>query len=571
MLIKDVKTPVSGWMRRNWLFLITFFVLAVVANLFLFQFYGQEKYIYFWDYSGYELSFTLIVHVFSHNGLLAAIGTLLDSIAISDHSFIAPFIISPVGLLFGTSRPVYLFSVLNVLALPAVLAIGWLFMLLTDERNANRWYYALIPITITWLTPQFWVPITSGYYDVSTLIVANLIWGITGSDWKRNPTSKAILVGMLLTMSIFVRRWFGYWVFSFFPAVIIIWAIAKWKQSTPLLTLKNIFICGISASLFFAFTSSPVMYSMIRNDYSVMFQAYKLGNSTLQVMLKAVSYYGWLSIAFAVVGLILALKYNPKKQFICFIAIQTFLTLLLFSHVQLVGAQHHYQFMLAIILFQALFLFYLWRSRLRNCWKYVITSVFCVITLINFVQSLIPQFTHFHLQSTHMLAEAEHYPLVRNDIPQIESLMRFLDQYSDIYVVAASMTLNDDMLRESCHYIPVALLVCSRIMQSSVVDLRDGFPQQFLSANYVLVGDPIQYHLQPKDERVIGILADEILNKNNIGNAFEIIPRQFTLDNGVQVKIYKKVRDFTPQELQKLENIFLSFYPSQRALFRIAI
>lgn len=574
MNLKSYKESVLGWCKKNYIFLIGLLVLWVAANLFLYQFYHHENYVYFWDWSFYQSRFAFIVGKF-HEGFLAPIKTLVYSIAFTEQSLIAPFIIAPFGLLFGTGRSVFLFSVLNVFALPTALMISVVFMRLTTPQNNKKWGYALIPLTIALLTPQFWIPITLGFYDVSTLIVVCVIWLLLLSDWSNKPKIKATFTGILLTTLIFIRRWYGYWVFSFFPAVGLEWLVAKAKKRKPFLNLKLIFICGISAFLFFLLVGAPIMYEIVKNNYAEMFSAFKHGDSTLQVMLEAVIHYGWFSIIFAVAGFILAIKNNNAKSFLNIIGVQTLLTLYLFSRVQRVDQHHHYQFMIVIILFQALFLLYLWRSELSKVGKYLLTTLFCLVTLVNFTQALIPQFSILRWQTAHLFAGAQHYPLVRHDTKTIENLMSYLNQNassnSTIYVAASSLILNDDILKNSCYYLSFNLPVCQRVLQNSSVDLRDGFPQQFLRADYVVVGDPIQYHLRPQDQRVVGVLADEIINKNNIGNAFELMPQKFTLDNGVEVKIYKKDRNFTPQELQNLKATFLTYYPGENSLFNIPL
>lgn len=59
-------------------------------------------------------------------------------------------------------------------------------------------------------------------------------------------------------------------------------------------------------------------------------------------------------------------------------------------------------------------------------------------------------------------------------------------------------------------------------------------PKQFLSATHVVVADPVQFHLRPEDQRVVGILGEDILSGKGIGASFERLPYEFSLDNNVQ-------------------------------------
>src|SRR5262245_38826641 len=69
-----------------------------------------------------------------------------------------------------------------------------------------------------------------------------------------------------------------------------------------------------------------------------------------------------------------------------------------------------------------------------------------------------------------------------------------------------------------------------RILTTRDVDKRDGFPRALLTAKYVIVASPIQYHVSPRDQRVVGIPEQLILDGRNIGASFVKLLYQFNLD-----------------------------------------
>lgn len=560
------------WLKENKYFLVVLALLILCSNLFLYQFYRQEKYIYFWDWSAYQNHFIFIVAKL-HLGVFPALGALLYSIAFTEYSLLAPFIISLLGIIFGTSRAVFLFSILNVFALPASFLIGLVFAKLTDAKGKRKWLFTLMPMAIILLTPQFWIPLLLGFFDVITLVWIACVWLILSSDQEKRTWQKAAGVGLLLTLLIFTRRWFGYWSFSFFPAIFLQWLHCKVKKQKLFWELKTIVVCGLTSAAFLLIFGAPIAKQMLTDNYANMFSAFKGGNSTWQVILAAVYHYGWLTMLFAGAGFFWALKDSKVRPVAQIIGLQTLITLLLFARVQLIDLHHHYQFLIAAVLFESLFIFYLWQKQIRRSWKILITLLFAIILLTNFFQALIPQLK-LNFRPWHLMANAEHYPLIRNDQAQISSLVKYLDQTmpqgTTLYVDASSLVLNDDVIRNSCRYLSLPQIrVCNNIIFASNVDLRDGLPRQFPNADFILVPSPAQTHLRPIDQRVIWVLGQQLMDKNSIGAAYTTLPVKFTLDGGVIVNILKRNRPLTPDELQNLSNLFLVFYPSRTDLFQI--
>lgn len=565
---------ILDWCKKNYLFLIISAALITAANFFLWQFYRQEKYIYFWDWSYYESTFKFITEKFYLRfGVFRAVKSVLGSIAFTDHSFLAPFILSPLGLIFGTSRAVYLFSVLNIFALPSALLLGILIARIFGNQTSKKWLFALIPIFLLLTTPQFWIPLLLGFYDASILVVVGLIWLLLSSDWQKKSLAKLILIGFLLAIMVFIRRWTGYWVASFFVAIFLQWSYCKIKKQQPFWDFKKMVICGASSLITFLIFAAPIAKEMILSNYGQMFSAYKAGNSTVAVILHGAYHYGWLALVFALLGAILAFRDAKIRPFAQIITLQALITLFLFSRVQEIDQHHHYQFLIVIVLFQSLFLFYLLQSKIAAAWKWLGSLVFFIFLILNFGRGLIPNFP-FSFQPSHLLAGANHHPLKREDTGEIKNLVEYLGQIGSkddtIYVLASSVIFNDDILRNACLYLELDNTTgCAKVTNSFAVDLRDGFPKQLLDANYVVVANPVQYHLRPIDQQVVGVPAKDILDNKGIGVAFEKLPQEFKLDGGVTVKIFKKSREFTAQELKDLEQEFLQAYPGREDLFKI--
>jgi len=111
----------------------------------------------------------------------------------------------------------------------------------------------------------------------------------------------------------------------------------------------------------------------------------------------------------------------------------------------------------------------------------------------------------------------------------------------------------------------------SQILNTHDVDKRDGFPSKFLTARYIVVAYPIQYHLRPEDQRVVGTLAEFIMDGGNIGISYKQLPYEFALDKGVRVYIYEKVRPFKKTDIDSLSELFRKHYPDREYLYKITV
>lgn len=157
---------------------------------------------------------------------------------------------------------------------------------------------------------------------------------------------------------------------------------------------------------------------------------------------------------------------------------------------------------------------------------------------------------------------------------ELASLVDMLENFArtkrdgHVYTVASSVVLNDDILRNACVSLGKSSELCGSILSASHVDKRDGFPQQFLPSELVIVAEPIQYHLRPEDQRVVGILADQILNQRGIGKSYRKLPYVVVLSENVRVFVYEKIHPFGKSDLENLSKLFIERYPDKKEIFK---
>ena len=569
-----LKTPKIS--QKTFLSLVCFFL----TNGFIIYFIKQERYIYFWDWSFYWSQYQNLRDLFASDSG-KALQSLWDSIRNEDHNFLAVLFLMPFNFhLFGNDRLAYILSITNVFALPSVL----LFVLLIQKSipDTGRKYSLAIPFIVfitAILCPQFWIPILSGYYDVAGVVIILLILTI----YRREPLEKQkifnlIIIGFLLSLLILLRRFYAYWVVSFFIAFAIENLFSAFQQhrlslKQHFVVAKNVLIIGIISLAVFFSLAEPIAERMLQTDYADIHSAYKTGGSIFYFFGQFYNYFGAFSVLLFILGFIQAIISKGNRNFALFLIIQFITTIFLFTRVQDFNPHHYYLLIPTMIIFISLLIIDIFLRLDKKIYKSIFISGYTFILLFIFSVVFIPNIFGNFTKTAFGLPKTRHYPLVRNDLSEINNLLSTLQNLSKtqndlIYVVSSSGILNDDILKNACLSRKMDN-VCKNILQSSHVDKRDGFPVQFLSARYVVITDPIQYQFKPENQKVIGVLADEILQENEMYSHYGKLPYEFSLDNNVRVYLYEKIKPYRKKELDSLSQAFTGYYPDKKDLFEI--
>jgi hypothetical protein len=108
--------------------------------------------------------------------------------------------------------------------------------------------------------------------------------------------------------------------------------------------------------------------------------------------------------------------------------------------------------------------------------------------------------------------------------------------------------------------------LCSRIAITLDIDTRDGFPSAIAQADYALLATPVQYHVSPNDQQIVGLIARDISRNQGIGKSFEPLPGTFHLDHGVKVQIYRRTGPVQVSDLKALSDELRRRHPGMTIL-----
>jgi hypothetical protein len=551
-------------------------ILFLGINLFVISYLGQEKYIHFWDTSGYWIMYQDFGDLLKQDAF-QAIRHFITSIRHDDYNLLPILALMPFRFLFGGGRLPYILAIANLYAFPSILLFFFLFKTTLFSSCPKQSFLPYLSSLTLSLLPQFWVPVLRGFPDViGVLIITVVLLFYFRHPLEEQTFINLLLVSLLLVLMTLMRRWYAFWVVSFFVALSFDGFIFKYsayrfeiKKYMP--ALRNVLFIGITSAFLFFLIATPLAKRMLLTDYADIYSAYRDYDSLIVPIRNIYYYFGFIPIFLFFFSSFLLMLDKKTRRYSLFLFLQFIFIFLLFSRTQNFGPQHLYLLIPTIAIFMSLIAIEILPPK-PLLYKILFLVPFVFIYSINFSCTLIPRAYTYFERFTSPLLGMRYFPLVRRDIGVFNDLLTALNHLIQskndmIYVLSSSVILNEDILNNASRM--YHMTIHNHILPVYHVDKRDGFPHHFFDAKYVIMGEPIQYHLNPNDQRVIGILGNQILHHERIGSSYERLPYEFNLDDNVRVSIYEKKYPVRGSDIEDLSKLFISYYPDKKAKFKI--
>lgn len=556
-------------------------IFFILANLFTVYFISQERFIYFWDFITYWSKYTYLSEHFIDN-TVNALETVLWSIREDDYNYLAACFLMPFGLLFGTSRLAFILSVVNIYALPAVYTLFLLHKKISASEKKTPFLFALITVGVILLSPDFWNPILFGFVDVGGVFLTNLILLLyLKNPYSRQRTRDLLFIAVLVALLVLFRRWYAFWGVSFyfvlFLEICLTAALARPIDGKQLVRdlLKFAAQGFVSAAIFFA-AAPTLARRILGTDYTDLNSAYRRSENLFQSFEVILKSFGLLYFSLFLLGSIAALIDKRTRKFAAFVLVQSLVIFVLFARTQDFDSHHRYLLLPPVLLFSSLFLVRFVGSlteKMKN-FKLLTLGILAVLFMLNFLTAFgSPEIGSPKKAYPTVFTNIRHQPLVRTDFKEIDRLLTVLtelmkDPKDSVYVLASSDALNGNLLNSSWMTFPQHRNVCKKVLKTSDIDIRHGFPRDLMKASYVLVGDPIQYHMNPKNQRVVGIPAGLFLEGKGIATSFEKLPYEFNLDGNAKFYIYKKIKPIPDSDTAALSEMLKQYYPDRENVYQ---
>lgn len=564
--------------QKNKQSLLAVGIFWILANLFTVYFISQEHYIYFWDYITYWSKYVFLSEHFIGD-TDNALETVFWSVREDNYNHLAACFLAPFGLLFGTSRLAYILSIVNIYALPTVYTFIRLHKKINEAGENTPFLLSWITVGVILLSPDFWQPILIGLPDVGGVFLTNLIFLL----YLKNPYSKQrkrdlLLIAVLVALLVLFRRWYAFWGVSFYFVLFmeICLAAAFTRPMDVKQLVRNLLKFAaqgfVSAVIFF--TAAPTLARRILGtDYTDLNSAYRRSENFFQSLEVVLKSFGLLYFSLFILGSIVVLIDKRTRKFATFVLVQLLVIFVLFARTQDFDSHHRYLLLPPILLFSSFFLVRL-AEKMKN-FKLLTLGVLAVLFVLNFLTAFgPPQIGGPRKAYPAIFTNIRHQPMVRNDFKEIDRLLTVLtelltDPKDGVYVLASSDVLNGNLLNSSWMTFPQHKNVCKKVLKTTGIDIRQGFPRDLMKASYVLVGDPIQYHMNPKNERVMGVPAGLFLEQKGIATSFVKLPYEFNLDGNAKFYIYKKIKPILDSDAAALSEMLRQYYPDRENIYKI--
>ncbi|WP_159789044.1 hypothetical protein [Sodalinema gerasimenkoae] len=504
----------------------------------------SERTFYWTDFVVYQHRVTELVLAFQ-DSFETGVGRIIDSLN-GDYNLLYVIPLLPISWVLGTSRLVYILSLIILYGVPFIAATAYLLRYLEPTVPPKISFYR--GVMIGCLIPMTWIPSLRGFPDtvgMLCVVAASGLYLARQGGWRFSG------IGGLLALAVLFRRHFAYGGLAVGGAIALVelWLILRspsprnlkkqvWQYS------RNLGLMGLSGLALLLLVAPDFTYRALTANHRAVYASFSVPiPESIDYFASA---YGYLIWGLLIWGLWRRWRYQPLPSraagFLLLwgglaIAFQVFL--LRYDSV-------HYTLHLTPLVIVGISL--LWRSLSR-----LPRQLLLGVLLLNLILALTPLGSQ-NLPGRQLFAST-HPPLVRQDYPELLRLVDTLHELTPndepVHLIAASSSLNRGLIRNahwhqyapesiplSCH-IPCGI----EILELPTADSNSIYPlEPLLAAEYIVLAEPLQYHLPRQQQQVIAVPYEVFQESWAITEDFEQRPETFSLENDVTVLLYQRRR-----------------------------
>jgi hypothetical protein len=519
-----------------------------------------SNFIWFWDYVGYEDLIAILSDDAHQSGLFHALRLVFHSIN-AEYSLFPAIPLAIIELIFGRAdRVILIMAIAIAYVTPAVLMMAYLVHRSSGRQLDGRTSLFVTVLAMT-LYPVIYFPGLYGMPDIGGVVLiaavaASLFRADTSVNITAERASTLIVCGGLLFAVCIFRRWY---MFIVSPLIIVL-AVCELSNGSGDIHLRDrlssafrtmcIFV-SYSALCGFSFYWERVV-AMATARYSDAYSAY--WSSPATEIAKAVDYvgYGPATIALCCLGL-LAFWKQTRLMAISVVFVVTG-TIFLFTRVQGLVHQHYLLVLPALAYTVAATVGRLYISQ-RNLGRVSIVSLmFCstmaVVGVLNPTRLGV-------LHAFGILPKVDIRPPQRSDLHELYRLANDLEhqtsQGQTVCVAASGVQLNYSIVRETAKMAGDSSLLALFSINPTLgdVDRRDGAALAFPQCEYVVITEPVNIHLDIREQQVIAYLAQAIQSRTGIGASYSPTGQTYQLEQGYRALIYRKTGPIRPDDWQR--------------------
>lgn len=508
----------------KWAYTFIFFVVwTVILNVLAVIYIKNSKFIYFWDNATYwDISRSIA------NGVLLPdiFKSIYNSIGNMDYNYVAGLMSAIFIKIFGESRLVYVLTLVNLYLVPSIILI---YQISKKLGKAPKITTSLIMLLVPAITFMAFI----GFADIGGLIGGLGVFDLYyDNDKKGKQPLRYVVIGIILVCMMLYRRWYAFFAVSFITAMISDCIVNKRKWYYPVITIA---VSG--ALLFLGF--KDFTFNILLRDYGTLYSGYKFSVATdLKLITRYFGIIYMLVIAVAS-GFIVIKKHDLRPLFSW---VQIIVCAVMFMMTQTHGQQHLILYMPSFIVLTIIVIRYINKE-----WMLLSLAALAIADAVNVC---IPYKQVDNIQDIKWFSLVPSFsilPRIRDDAMEMLNLKQRLDtvicEGETLGVLSSSFVLNEDVLRNAEPSLGYKKQREDYIVSLPQVDSRDSDIRIYGDLNYVLAVTPPQTHLADGEQRIVEEAVTSFINWTDIATAYEEIYDFYTEINGMEIKLYKRVRE----------------------------
>lgn len=541
--------------------------LLLIINILVAYWTGHTRYIFIWDQFNYWSLTSDLATIFRDEGFVAGFRKVSESLS-AEYNLIPALPPAWLGaLLQQVDGRSYVFLIANLYFVPACIAVYGLVRTMADQARypgsgKRSGSLFLLTICAVGLYPVFLRVLLWGQPDIGgvVLIVAGILLLDSalramagGAQCARGADlfSTGILLASVFLLLILFRRWY---LFIALSLVLIAAAAALpalvGAPDSPRGPLRRLFTLVAGVVTFVAVCTPGFLLARIsilaHYNYAGAYAAYA------RDWLSEFSFFPRslgilpLIVTSAMLAVSLATPGSPRLKWLSFASAP--MAVVLFWIVQRGFTYHH--FYLLFVGLTVSTTYGLWILARRSAWP-VAESFALAGSLLTLTWS----FSGGHIAGEDWFSRIDLRPPRRSDIEELVRLGHFLgDAVSrgrqHPCVIGSNYTFSRETIANLWQVDDSAILrtLDRHLLVLPQVDTRDGAPTNFEMCELALVSEPVTLHLKSDMQRCVSLPAQDLLAHTGLGVSFHRRPESFTLQNGVTVRVFERIRATTGEE-----------------------
>ena len=510
---------------------------------------------------------------YENNVFNAPIQTLKNtysSINFHDYNDFLPAIISLPFLILGKgSYDSYRLLLFIMFQLPAYLLITDFICMVLEELNLKSVKYVhVITLLFCMAVSYMYIPTVYGLYDIADFLIAvTIALYLYKFDWGWVCVKDDIILCCLLLTVLFIRRHFSFFILIYFLCFMVVQLIELLVKKKRLkgYVQNTLFVGGTCLVVLVCFFTNYLKRTLL-NNYSVAYSAYSHGTMS-DKFVETIRWMGELVFALFLIGSLIFLIKKKYQLFLCE-TVSCILTMYMLFRVQSLSGQHYYNFSVQILITVCVGLWGLIKILRFRPVQFAGLIIEGAFMFALFVHGCLPnvEFRNEH----HWYSSVVYKPEIRDDLAEVGVLLNDAVELTNelegyAYLISSTGIINEDVLRN--YNLPNEIDAFPRLYHTYDIDLRDGFPKEFLLADVVMATDPVQTHVEYDGQRVIWKLNELMLDEHScFADNFEIV-NKYSITQGIDVYVFKKIKSYTEEDYKYLIDIFGEWYPEYPELF----